>query len=248
MSTQFSICIPWDWSKETILFDTDSPPTVGMRFTTHEIWPQDDDLLVTYVTRVTGYTRTGTKHQLSLNYSLEDNLELQIHNLCWLSSTIEFDTQSMKCKATWLSSPPDKKYDGTSSGKIVRLDPIEILEYEICTRIKRRQQEFKNALLSHTKACELTGESASSALDAAHITSVADFGTYSADNGLLLRADLHRLFDSNHLRIDPRTGRVSLSKSVPKDSAYRDLVKGLKLNPKSLERVRSNLGKRKREG
>lgn len=248
MRTQFSISIPWDWSKETIIFDTDSPPKIGKSLTTYEMWPEDDNLLVTYLARVTLYKKTGTEHQLCLSYSLRDNPRLKIHNLCWGISKIVFDTQSMKCKATWTSNPPDKNYDGTAYGKIRRIGPKEILEYETFTRIKRRQQEFKRALLNYTKECELTGESASSALDAAHITSVSDFGSYSADNGLLLRADLHRLFDANQLKIDPKNGRVSLSKSMPKDSAYRALVKDLKLNSKSLERVRLNLEKRKRDG
>ena len=248
VSAKFSINIPWDWSEETIIFDTNSPPEIGQNLSTCEIWPEYDNLLVTYVARLTRYKKTGTKHQFCLSYSLNDNPKLEIHELCWGTSTVEFDTQRLKCKATWLSSPPDKKYDGTAHGKVIPLTPIQVLEYEAYTRIKRKQQEFKSALLGHTKNCELTGESASSALDAAHIIGVSNYGTYSADNGLLLRADLHRLFDANQLRINPRNGHVSLSKSIPKDSAYRDLIKDIKLNPQSLKRVRSNLEKRKREG
>ena len=171
-----------------------------------------------------------------------------MHDLCWGTSTIVFDTEKMACKATWKSSPLDKRYDGTAAGKIARLSTAEALEYEAHIRIKRKQQEFKTSLLRYTRTCEITGESTQCALDAAHISNVSNHGSYSADNGLLLRTDLHRLFDAKLLKINPKDGRVSISKFIPKDSGYRALVKGMRLSDASLERVRSNLRKRHLEG
>ncbi len=44
-------------------------------------------------------------------------------------------------------------------------------------------------------------------LDAAHIIPSAFGGNEVIENGLILRADLHRLYDAGAFRIDP-TGRV----------------------------------------
>ena len=248
MTSKFSIDIQWDWSEESLILDVDSPPEVGQKFSTSETWHEDNNLLVTYTARVVDYSRTGTKHQLQLRYSLKDNPSLKIYNLCWGLSLIKFDTERLKCTATWRSNPPDNRYDGVAPGKILKLSGKEAIEYEALFRIKRKQQKFKSALVRHTNTCELTGESAQCALDAAHITNVRDNGSYSADNGLLLRTDLHRLFDAKLLRISAVDGRVSVSKFVPKDSGYRDLVKGMRLSDASLDRVRSNLKKRRQEG
>lgn len=248
MTSKFSIDIRWDWSKESLILDVDSPPQIGQKFSTSETWPEDNNLLVAYTARVLDYSRTGTKHKLRLEYSLRDNPSLEIHELCWGISLIKFDTKNMNCSAAWRSSPPDDRYDGVAPGRIIKLSIKEAIEYEAYIRIKRKQQKFKNALVKHTKICELSGESAQCALDAAHITSVRDHGNYSADNGLLLRTDLHRLFDANLLRISAVDGRVSISKFVPADSGYRNLVKEMRLSETSLERVRSSLKKRRQEG
>jgi len=53
------------------------------------------------------------------------------------------------------------------------------------------------------RRCAATGEKALPVLEAAHIRSVAAGGQHRVDNGLLLRSDLHRLFDRGYLTVDP---------------------------------------------
>jgi len=53
------------------------------------------------------------------------------------------------------------------------------------------------------RRCAATGEKALPVLEAAHIRSVAEGGQHRVDNGLLLRSDLHRLFDRGYLTVDP---------------------------------------------
>lgn len=61
---------------------------------------------------------------------------------------------------------------------------------------------------AYGRACTVTGEHSLPALEAAHIRSYAKEGPHEVRNGLLLRADLHRLFDlgyvtvSQHLRLE----------------------------------------------
>ena len=69
--------------------------------------------------------------------------------------------------------------------------------------IRYGQKAFKAALLdAYGKACAVTRER-SPALDAAHIRPYALEHRYPLDNGLLLRADLHRLFDRGFVTVTP---------------------------------------------
>jgi len=56
---------------------------------------------------------------------------------------------------------------------------------------------------AYERACAVTGEHSLPALDAAHIKPFASDGPHDVTNGLLLRADIHRLFDSGYVTITP---------------------------------------------
>ena len=56
---------------------------------------------------------------------------------------------------------------------------------------------------TYQRRCAVTGESALPALDAAHIRPVSEGGQHRTDNGLLLRADIRRLFDSGYVTVTP---------------------------------------------
>jgi putative restriction endonuclease len=56
---------------------------------------------------------------------------------------------------------------------------------------------------AYQRACAVTDEHSLPALDAAHIRSYADDGPHDPRNGILLRADLHRLFDKGYLTVTP---------------------------------------------
>ena len=52
-------------------------------------------------------------------------------------------------------------------------------------------------------ACAVTGEHSAPVLEAAHIRPYAEGGEHRIDNGLLLRRDLHRLFDLGYVTVTP---------------------------------------------
>lgn len=54
---------------------------------------------------------------------------------------------------------------------------------------------------AYHRRCAVTGEKTLPALEAAHIKPFSDSGPNSVNNGLLLRADIHKLFDSGYLTI-----------------------------------------------
>ncbi|MDE2669239.1 MAG: HNH endonuclease [Chloroflexota bacterium] len=53
------------------------------------------------------------------------------------------------------------------------------------------------------RRCAVTGERTLPALDAAHIVPFSQGGTHNANNGLLLRRDVHSLFDAGYVTVTP---------------------------------------------
>jgi hypothetical protein len=87
--------------------------------------------------------------------------------------------------------------------------------------LRRGQQRFRNNLLwAYGGQCCVTGTASKQVLEAAHIQPYADSGTNSAKNGLLLRSDIHVLFDLNLLSIDPKRRVVFCSKKLRTKAAY----------------------------
>ncbi|MEM5501435.1 HNH endonuclease signature motif containing protein [Ahrensia kielensis] len=85
------------------------------------------------------------------------------------------------------------------------------------SRIRRRENQsaFRTSLFSHYGGvCCVTGCDASKALDAAHIQAWSVEENSELKNGLILRADIHRLFDSGRLSIHPETHAVHMHKSL----------------------------------
>ena len=56
---------------------------------------------------------------------------------------------------------------------------------------------------AYHRRCAVTGERSLPALEAAHIRAHAAEGPNRTHNGLLLRADIHRLFDDGYVTVDP---------------------------------------------
>ncbi|MEK8047236.1 HNH endonuclease [Ideonella margarita] len=91
------------------------------------------------------------------------------------------------------------------------------------TQVRQGQQRFKQMLkeLWGTK-CAVSGCSEESVLEGAHITPYAIGGGYLYSNGLLLRADIHALYDAYLLSIDA-DGMVHVANSV-QEKVYKDLA------------------------
>jgi putative restriction endonuclease len=73
------------------------------------------------------------------------------------------------------------------------------------------QNAFRTAVMeAYGQRCAITGFDAVQALEAAHIYPYRGTATNVVSNGLLLRADLHRLFDRGALAIDENSYHVRL--------------------------------------
>jgi putative restriction endonuclease len=56
---------------------------------------------------------------------------------------------------------------------------------------------------AYARRCAVTGERTPPVLDAAHIRPYAELGPHRLENGLLLRKDLHALFDAGYVTVTP---------------------------------------------
>lgn len=92
--------------------------------------------------------------------------------------------------------------------------------------IRREQQgRFRSALIdAYGGSCAITGVNVIEALQAAHIYPYRGKKTQVVNNGILLRADLHLLYDENLLSIEPDTLSVQISSRL-KNTTYAQYSK-----------------------
>jgi hypothetical protein len=90
-------------------------------------------------------------------------------------------------------------------------------------RLRRGQPTFRASLLeAYGGRCAITGCPVVDVLEAAHITPYLGSLTNHVSNGLLLRTDLHTLFDCGLLAIEPSTRTVVIAQAL-KASSYAKL-------------------------
>jgi hypothetical protein len=111
------------------------------------------------------------------------------------------------------SEPFDPKGQADARARVLR----EVVQ-------RRGQQKFRKALISaYSGCCAISGCSVTPLLEAAHITPYLGPDTNSITNGLLLRADLHTLWDLGLLAVDPETLKVWVSPEI-NDPTYQTLA------------------------
>jgi hypothetical protein len=94
---------------------------------------------------------------------------------------------------------------------------------------RRGQQKFRNHLLTlYQNKCAITGTVAKDVLEAAHIIPFKGPKTNHLSNGLLLRSDVHTLFDLRLIAVDTRRMTVLVSPRL-KGTDYANYV-GRSLN------------------
>lgn len=97
---------------------------------------------------------------------------------------------------------------------------------------RRGQPEFRKKLIeAYGGCCAITGANAEQALEAAHIRPYKGKETNHISNGLLLRADVHTLFDLGLIAIDAKTMTVIVHSSLV-DTTYKELLGKKLLLPK----------------
>jgi hypothetical protein len=115
------------------------------------------------------------------------------------------------------TASPQKEYISSeeADSDSVKIDPPNIMMRQI--RERRGQQQFRQSLRQvHNDKCMVTGCDISDILEASHISLYSSDYNNHITNGLLLRADIHTLFDLDLLGIEPSNLTIHLHPSVKK--------------------------------
>lgn len=96
-------------------------------------------------------------------------------------------------------------------------EPTERYGQEYLTKSRIGQGAFRILVTSaYNKSCSITSERTLPVLEASHIKPFSESGPNSVSNGILLRADLHILFDRGYLTVTPNH-YVEVSKSIKEE-------------------------------
>ena len=109
-----------------------------------------------------------------------------------------------------------------TAAELEKTDPfdpknVEDARARIRAQIVRRQGQgpFRQAVLrAYGRRCAITGCDVEEALEAAHIFPYRGEKTNHVTNGVLLRADLHTLFDLGMITVDPETVKAVIAGSL----------------------------------
>jgi len=219
-------------------------PKIDDHVKTHDYWGRDPKP-VEYNAVVRRWRSTLRGASLSLHYSRLQS-DPRAKQGRWGQTDIAWSSDG-SAKATW-KDDDDRSFNCSAPH-------VAILGLVNATRSLRsktsvlivprpKQQELRNALLALGKACALTGETEANALEAAHIVPVKAGGMDDIANAILLRADIHRLFDAGKIWFD-----VTSSEAVPKgprlSDSYKKILKDSpRLNASDFWRVRESLVQR----
>lgn len=89
------------------------------------------------------------------------------------------------------------------------------------TRVRVGQASFRaRTLARYGPVCAISGIAPPEVLDAAHLYSYAEVGTHYEHGGILLRKDIHLLFDRGIICIDPDTLEIDVSPAVRGYGSY----------------------------
>lgn len=102
------------------------------------------------------------------------------------------------------TTPPTSEEADPDSDEDTSLDGIDNDEHRLrAIKTRRGQYRFRQRLLdAYSRRCVITNCSVEALLEAAHITPHAELTDYNVSNGLLLRADIHTLFDLDLITVD----------------------------------------------
>ncbi len=210
---------PTYWPLEQIQFDPSNPerlPEKTYQYTSYEPKPGDKERKrVRYVVRSKWHK---AKQELTIEYRAEDQQYLpegwppaeDVEFWGWGVHILTIEPGTKSGPSSWkheLYPEPEPGHGWT----LERLSGGKKRDCKSAKQIRREQQgPFRDQLLEMDGCCALTKETCGTALEAAHIIPAYQGGPEYPENGMLLRADIHRLFDAGKFQICPETGKVLL--------------------------------------
>lgn len=239
--SRWLIKIKWHYGTEFISIDPCSVPSEQSYITTVEYWP-DEHETVRYTVLCTRSIKSPSALEMTLQYSTELNQSLKGRNESWGFSTLSIDSKARKVKASWKDLRSGGDHDGPGRCELLDDSLLDELSYEQISRLKKPEQSsIRRELLKVYGKCALTGETTPSVLEAAHIIEAGKQGSYTLTNCILLRADLHKLFDRGLLTFSS-SGEVNLAPEIKGN--YVQQLTGKSLPIDVLENVKSAMSVR----
>ena len=106
---------------------------------------------------------------------------------------------------------------------LMELDGQDERRVVTAQQVRREQQgRFREVLLrAYSETCAITGVNVPEVLQAAHINPYRGRKSQVVNNGILLRADLHLLYDAHLISVEPNSLSISLSGRMESTSYLR---------------------------
>jgi hypothetical protein len=148
------------------------------------------------------------------NLDKDGTLDANLEGATYSEATVLPPTQRWQQQSLILGNPP---LEPDNKEVLVDLESLkDERERTNVERVSRKdQRNFRDSLLvAFQGKCAITSCDVERALDAAHIFPYRGKKTDCLWNGILLRLDIHRLFDSYLLTIDHDSGKVYLESSL----------------------------------
>lgn len=192
---------------------------------------------------IAAYRASGVQTTISFNQRFRIKISERFQDVIEHLRNIEQPTQSAKqsseaigiapnqdsALANKAQSPPDASIvckDSLSEAAVEQqvkdegaFDPSSIEDARLKTMaaiVRRRGQKvFREGLfIAYSGRCAITGCDVREVLEAAHIFPYKGDLTNHITNGILLRADIHTLFDLGFLAIEPESNRICLAPMI----------------------------------
>ncbi|MBW4487806.1 MAG: tetratricopeptide repeat protein [Trichocoleus desertorum ATA4-8-CV12] len=174
---------------------------------------------IAYYQRGIIHTELGNKQKAIEDFTKAEKLFLDkadLVNYQKVQERIKTLTSGKTLELSELAALRERIVDVPSTAKSLK----EARKGILVSIIRRQGQSlFRQKLLeAYNNQCAITDCGVEEALEAAHIIPYSENGSNQIVNGLLLRADLHTLFDLNLIAIEPKTYTVVLHPSLLQSS------------------------------
>lgn len=223
------ISVHWEDVEERIRLDY-GPDSKLLRVSSNEYWGSEDGW-VTYRPQLRSSAVEDGRYTVEMAYLEQDHADFPgdvRDRVYWGTTRLSFQTKYgeptlEKEDVRWTGDGSRSvELDGSPWKVTIRsVVPSELKEAFV--KVRAGQGKFKEDLLRLEKqpSCAVSGETTGELLDAAHIISVAAGGSDEIENGLLLRADIHRLFDAGYFEIN-LDGSLEMNRLKELPMSYRE--------------------------
>jgi len=245
---------PGDHSIETVCAPLEAEPTDNEIQRTAVYYVEEDKCFDAITTSQRTIDTDGTQciliHHFIENYTADELQEragefpeFDPASWLWGTATITVSPLLDSADANWVGQN-NHDYDGEGQCSIFLEELCIVHDREAISRNKREQARFKKSLREvGDNCCAITGETTRAALEAAHIVPANQGGPESLNNGILLRADLHRLYDACLFKIR-EDGSIEIVGQI--SAAYTDILGDTIIDNRIIERISAALAERAR--